>query len=328
MSSFDLRQIAIKSQAGKPDWLFQSAVSAFCSLTRPTSEAVLQLDELTRPLYDQVSAETLRYASAALSECKRAPVALLRRLAGEQIHIAAPILMRSRVLTDAELIDIIGRNGITHARAIRLRPKLSQAIQELIQSEEAGEVSHRDAASLPSADSPIYSGPPLPEGHHRPGSAAEAARERLRAVMAANAAGPSANRVPSAADDIDYERLRDAALKGPTFRAALADLLDVGFAQTSELVRTGRHENLARALKGVGFPAQNAFLILAIVFPGAFSGPDQIRKFLMTYAATTVEDGREEIRALRAESISAVLAQSRNGLQPASGPQLRVVKAS
>ncbi|TIP36884.1 MAG: hypothetical protein E5X69_22055, partial [Mesorhizobium sp.] len=55
MSSSDFRQIAIRTEAGKAERLFRAAVSAFCSLTRPSRREIAQLEDLTLPLFDEVS---------------------------------------------------------------------------------------------------------------------------------------------------------------------------------------------------------------------------------------------------------------------------------
>ena len=39
------------------------------------------------------------------------PAALVRRLADESVDIAAPLLIRSKVLSDVDLIALIGRHG-------------------------------------------------------------------------------------------------------------------------------------------------------------------------------------------------------------------------
>lgn len=340
VSSSEFRQIAVKQEAGqkagRAERLFRASISAFCSLTRPSREAIVQLDDLTEPLYGDVTPETLRYAAAALSECRRAPPALMRRLAFEPIHIAAPVLMRSAALSDADLIAVIARHGLAHARAIRMRAALDTSVEKLIIALEAA--AGRAAPQQPPAPAapPETSAmrDPLSSPHHRPGSAAEAAREKLRAMMASNS--PGEQQAAEAPEFLDgaahFSRLRDTALSGsiPVFRTALTDALDIGFAESKELVRPGRDKNLALAFRGIGMPAENAFLILSIIFPGVFSQPASIRRFLDDYAMTHIEAGRDEIRRLRLESISAIVAQRRRGLQPqAAQPQpQRLLKAS
>lgn len=331
VSSSEFRQIAVKQEAGhkagRAERLFRASVSAFCSLTRPSREAIVQLDDLTEPLYGDVTPETLRYAAAALSECRRAPPGLMRRLAFEPIHIAAPVLMRSGALSDADLVAVIARHGLIHARAIRMRAALDTSVEKLIVALEAAAGRGASPPSPAAQPSPPATPPEkpvmrstFPASHHRPGSAAEAAREKLRAIMASNSPGEQAPvEAPEFHDGAaHFARLRDTALTGsiPVFRTALTDALDIGFAESMELVRPGREKNLALALRGIGMSAENAFLILSIVFPGVFSQPASIRRFLDDYAMTHVEAGRDEIRRLRLESLAAIVAQRRRGLQP------------
>ncbi|MBL8581640.1 MAG: hypothetical protein JNL61_05355, partial [Rhizobiaceae bacterium] len=137
MSSFDFRQVAMRTEAGKAERLFRAAVTAFCSLTRPSRREIQQLEDLTLPLFEQVSSDSRRFVAAALSECAYPPRALVRRLCEEPVETAAPLLIRSVALTDIDLIAIIGRHGIAHARAIAARPELNPTIVDLIRALEA-----------------------------------------------------------------------------------------------------------------------------------------------------------------------------------------------
>ena len=56
----------------------------------------------------------------------------MRRLADEPVDIAAPLLLRSNALTDIDLIALIGRHGIGHARVIARRPDLNPTIAQLV----------------------------------------------------------------------------------------------------------------------------------------------------------------------------------------------------
>ena len=134
MSSTDFRQIAVRADHGKPERLFRAVVTAFCSLTRPSRREIAQLEDLTLPLYDSVSTEARRFVAAALSECQNPPAALVRKLADEPVEIAAPILLRSNALTDIDLIALIGRHGIGHARVIACRPQLNPTIGQLVRA--------------------------------------------------------------------------------------------------------------------------------------------------------------------------------------------------
>lgn len=176
MSSSDFRQIAARTTAGRAERLFRAAISAFCSLTRPSRRELAQLDDLVLPLFDEVSAEGLRFAAAALCECEYAPPGIVKRLAGSPVEIAAPLLVRSRALDDVDLITLIGRHGMGHARAIARRSNLNPAIASLIRALE------RQAQAV------------------TPGDRVEAVRQRLRDLMGDPAAGaePSNDSRPDA----------------------------------------------------------------------------------------------------------------------------------
>jgi uncharacterized protein (DUF2336 family) len=307
--SSDFRQISLKGDHGKGEKLFSASVSAFCSLTRPTRRNAAQLDDLTLPLYDQVSPEALRFAAAALSECRRAPMGLLRRLASEPVEIAAPVLMRSVALTDIDLVGIIARMGLPHARAIAGRPELNPSIARLIHALEAASPALKP--SMPDA-------PPIPEKngvaataiapHPRPGSAAEAARGKLRAMMAVGGGHQARESKHKTGATDHYPRLRETVLTGvpALFRTALADAADVGLAQSDDVLRSGP-KSLSLVLRGLAMSAEQAFLIVAAAHPSAFAHPEAIRLFLEHFGATTMETGRDEIRRLRGESVAMVV---------------------
>ena len=77
--------ITLGGDAPKRERLFRAAVSAFCSLTRPSRRDISQLEDLTLPLFDGVSPESRRYVAAALSECRYPPPNLVKRLCDEPL---------------------------------------------------------------------------------------------------------------------------------------------------------------------------------------------------------------------------------------------------
>lgn len=332
--SSDFRQIALKGEHGKGERLFRASVSAFCSLTRPTRRNAAQLDDLTLPLYDQVSPEARRFVAAALSECRRAPLGLVRRLASEPVEIAAPVLMRSAVLTDIDLVGLIARMGLPHARAIVRRPDLNPSIARLIQALEA---------ASPDARPLLEDTPPGPEendmfaaanaSHPRPASAAEAARAKLRTMMAVGGElqPPAVREAKHEIGQSSYPRLRDTVLTGAPalFQTALADAADIGFAQAGELLRAGGQKSLSLVLRGLGLSAEQAFLVMSASKPTAFAHAESIRLFLENFTLTHVEAGRDEIRRLRGESVAmAVLHPQTAVAPPAKVIQPRILKAS
>ncbi len=331
MSTSEFTHIASRSDIHKADRLFRAAVSAFCALSHPSCDAIAQLEDLASPLYDHVTPEALRYASAALSECRRAPGGLVQRLALEEIHIAAPVLMRSAVLGEAQLMSAVTRKGAAHARAIAIRPNLSEPLRKLL----GRAASYPKAKDAPTVEEQEIAAEAIPSQHpihHRPGSAADAVREKLRAMMAANNEALEHASMPPAATGLRegeaFERLREAAFTGsrPRIRTALAAVLDIGFAETVDLVRPECDARLTAALKSAGLSVEQAFLIFSLMFPGQMRQESAIRNFIDGYESMEREVALDQIRRLRLESISAALRPARTGFQPPE--PARALKAS
>jgi uncharacterized protein (DUF2336 family) len=289
VSSSDFRQIALKDETGKTDRLFRAAISAFCSLTRPSRREIDQLEDLALPLFDHVSVESRRFASAALSECQYSPTALVRRLSDQTVDIAAPLLIRSNALTDIDLIALIGRHGLSHARAIARRPGLNPAIAQLAKALASAAPSALEQAGEPSA---VAARPPYPASNDRAAepenlSNADRMRNRLRTMMRpateAYASHPAANEGPAAQGD--FAALRSAALSGDhsLFQAALAEGLGITPSRAQSLVEDANLYGLSAALCSLGLTEEQAFLIVASLNPGAFRNAEAIRGFLETY---------------------------------------------
>lgn len=286
MSSSDFRHIAARTEAGRAERLFRAAVSAFCPLPRPSRREIAQLEDLTLPLFDGVSPEGRRFAAAALSECAYAPAELVRRLCEEPVEIAAPLLIRSQVLTDIDLIALIGRHGLPHARAIARRGDLNPTLSDLIRALERPAPA---AARQEKAD----------------GEAAEATRHRLRAIMLDD---PAKEEEPAGSDA--YAKLRETALTGNAtfFQTALADALGIDFATARAVASSADHSGLATALRALDLGEDSAFLIAAAVHPTHFPHPQAIRVFLDRYRLTHREAAAAKVREWKAEAASLAIA--------------------
>jgi uncharacterized protein (DUF2336 family) len=303
VSSSDFRQIAIRTEAGKAERLFRAAVSAFCSLTRPSRREIAQLEDLTLPLFDNVSVESRRYVAAALSECEYAPTALVRRLAQEPVEIAAPLLTRSNALSDVDLIALIGRHGLPHARAIARRKVLNPTIADLIR------VLERPTLVKTRPPETVTRLTPKPEPVTKadtssvPGDAAENARRRLRAMM--RPAEESAD-VNTFLGQPAYVKLRETALTGNAafFQTALADALDIDFATARSVTGQPSYAALLAALRALDLGEDRAFLIAVAVYPGEFPHPQAIRLFLDRYRLLHREAALDKVRAWKAETLS------------------------
>ena len=305
VSSSDFRQIAIRTEAGKAERLFRAAVSAFCSLTRPSRREIAQLEDLTLPLFDDVSVESRRYVAAALSECEYAPTALVRRLAEEPVEIAAPLLTRSDALSDIDLIALIGRHGLPHARAIARRKELNPTIADLIRALEKPTL--------------VRTNPPVPvaklqparpeaaatveDNRPAPGEAADNARRRLRTMMRP-AEGEAA--INSFLGQPAYVKLRETALTGNAafFQTALADALEIDFATARSVTEQSSYAGLLAALRALDLSEDRAFLIAVAVYPGEFPHPQAIRLFLDRYRLLHREAAQDKVRAWKTETLS------------------------
>ncbi|WP_149804210.1 DUF2336 domain-containing protein [Mesorhizobium sp. NFR06] len=318
MSSSDFRQIAIRTEAGKAERLFRACVSAFCSLTRPSRREIAQLEELTLPLFDEVSVESRRYVAAALSECEYAPSALVRRLAEEPVEIAAPLLTRSNALRDIDLIALIGRHGLPHARAIARRKALNPTIADLIRALERPTlvrtrppetVTKLAPKPAPAAKADV-AGPAA-------GEAAENARLRLRSMM--RPADDSAD-VNAFLGQPAYARLRETALTGNAafFQTALADALEIDFATARSMTEQSSYTALLAALRALDLSEDRAFLIAVAVYPGEFPHPQAIRQFLDRCRLLHREAAIDKVRAWKDETSSRAIrgkAPDRTGIE-------------
>jgi uncharacterized protein (DUF2336 family) len=304
VSSTDFRHITIKSEARKAEKLFRAAVSAFCAITRPSRREIAQLEDLALPLFDHVTVESKRYVAAALSECPNPPAALVRRLADESVDIAAPLLVRSPVLTDIDLIALIGRHGHGHARAIGRRPGLNPSIARLVDAIERKVVPLRPRDTTPAqrlqhSDSAVPS--LAPEGEApMTGQAAEAARRELRTFM--RPASTSRSRTARTA----YDRLREAVLSGhgAFVHTVLADALEQDFATVGAVSDDPSYAWLLDALRVLDIGDERAFLVTAALYPSLFGDLQSIRLFLLRYAAIGRDEAVQRIERWKSDRVT------------------------
>lgn len=87
------------------------------------------LTELAEQMERAVRTELAERFSAAAN----APSRLVRRLAlDEAIQVASPVLQSSPVLTDQDLVEVAGKRGQSHLRAISRRATVSEAVSDAI----------------------------------------------------------------------------------------------------------------------------------------------------------------------------------------------------
>lgn len=324
MSSSDFSEIALKRERGRSERLFRAAVTAFASLTRPSRKEVAQLEDLVLPLYETVPADARRFVAAALSELEHAPSALIRRLADESVDVAAPVLLRSKVLNDVDLIGLIGRHGLPHAGVIArrqgLHPTIAQLAAALGRSERRRELGDTILNPVTIEERPMQlslaaaAADPVP-ARRLPGEAAEEVRARLRTMMqpaAVEKAAPAAPSEPghrlAIRPDV-HSKLRESALTGvrALFQTALADALGIGFGQARAIVTATELTDLIAALKSLELSKDLAFVIVAALHPERFGHAEAIRLFLDRYRLLHREAAADRMRSWKEATLAAVL---------------------
>lgn len=101
-------------------------------------------ENLVAASMDGLEPVALSRIATALSETPYAPVRLVRALAmSEDALVAGPILAKSPLLRDAELIDIARTRGSPHLQAIAERPSLSEALTLVLVERGDANVLHR-----------------------------------------------------------------------------------------------------------------------------------------------------------------------------------------
>jgi len=98
-------------------------------------------DSVLVRLADMVEAEARAIVADRLADLRRAPESLMRRLSTDEIRVARPVLVRSTVLTNNDLIRIAESLGQGHLSAIAERELLSEELTDVIVSR--GDVSTR-----------------------------------------------------------------------------------------------------------------------------------------------------------------------------------------
>lgn len=279
--------------ASKADRLLRAAVVAFCANARPTRREAAQFDDLCGPLLTSASEETLRFMAATLSESPFAPPTLMRRLADLPVEISAPLLMRSPVLTPIDLLALIARHGISHARVIARRADLDQRIRLIIRT-------------LESADKNTTS-PALQKS-------AEATRDRLRAMMQSrqDTASHDSKQECEGDDDADiYLQLRNAALRASpvTFHAVLAKALNIVPEQARIITEDTDIASLILALRALPLDEEEAFLIMQCLHPA--TDKRGIAAFLDVWQAVPRDEARRVLINWRAQSDQPALQQGK-----------------
>ena len=91
-----------------------------------------------RLLVRDIALEVRQALSNTVAGSTRLPPDVARRLAGDAIEVAAPVLRRSPVLTDEDLVHVVRTNAMQYALAVAGREHVSELVSEaLVETGEA-----------------------------------------------------------------------------------------------------------------------------------------------------------------------------------------------
>ena len=132
-------------------------VATLFSLTseKCSDEQIEVYDSVLVRLSDMVETQARAFIAGRLASLRRAPEETIRRLAGDEIAVARPVLEKSTVLRDSDLVEIVMTRGDDHKLAIAAREILSEMVTDVLV--ETGNlvvrrtVARNDGASLSSA---------------------------------------------------------------------------------------------------------------------------------------------------------------------------------
>jgi uncharacterized protein (DUF2336 family) len=88
--------------------------------------------DITRRLIHEVETSVRRTLAERLAEQPDAPKDLVVTLANCEIEVAHPILLKSEVLKDPELIEIVQHRTMEHQVAIAMRPNVSEQVSDAL----------------------------------------------------------------------------------------------------------------------------------------------------------------------------------------------------
>lgn len=109
--------------------LFRNMAQLFSYVSdRCDDEQVAQYDEVLCQLAELVEVEARMHVAKLLAPLERAPGTVVVKLANDDIEVAKPLLEFSNVLSDDDLIDIIGRQSEEHRVAIASRPNVAERV--------------------------------------------------------------------------------------------------------------------------------------------------------------------------------------------------------
>ncbi len=129
----DLIELAKEPSSSRRRDLLRQVTSIFMARPDEINETEMELydsimGQLTADMEIMVRAEIAQTISGA----RNAPLGLLRKLASDDIEVAEPILVRSKALSESDLIHIVQTQGQDHLRAVSKREEVSEGVSGII----------------------------------------------------------------------------------------------------------------------------------------------------------------------------------------------------
>ena len=266
-----------------------SAVREFCLRPRPLRGDLIRLVDLVLPLLNQVSAESRRQIAGALATSDRAPKALLLALCDYPAAVCSPILTRSPLLNDAELLAILSQHGEEHARAIARRAKLAIPVVNALRSlkneavDRALDLRRRLDEAMPSEQRQSF--------------------EQYETLMHGDLNGHA---MPVVTFDTDrfISLARDA--NPVLFRTAVADALGITLVSATELCGNPTSRNLIYMMRFLKLPLEHAFDVFTALAPDLAEDPAVVARFEDVFRETTIEQAVRKVWAWRSDDLMAL----------------------
>ena len=125
-------------------------VAMLFALTSETcsEDQIAVYDSVLARLSDMIEAQARAFIAERLSALRRAPEETMRRLAEDDITVAHPVLAKSTVLRDGDLIAIARHQSEQHRLAIAERDVLSELVTDVLVAEGGVPVKRRVAENL------------------------------------------------------------------------------------------------------------------------------------------------------------------------------------
>jgi uncharacterized protein (DUF2336 family) len=128
-----LIDLAKEPSSTKRRELLREVTSVFMAQPEDVSEAEMSLyDEVMSHLSDEMETMVRAEIAQKLSTSKTAPLGLLRKLASDDFSVAEPILLRSKNLSETDLLHVVSTQGQDHLRAVSKREEVSESVSGVI----------------------------------------------------------------------------------------------------------------------------------------------------------------------------------------------------